>query len=92
MQRKPEIEELPLDRFEDAYDMLDFVYQKLDDAIYLWVAWSKAFGAEDEQAALRAILQEIVAQESESLSQRMTVEIKEYKDGSPLINAISRRI
>ena len=87
MEREPQIEDLPLDRFEDAIDMLDFVYEKIDHAIYLWVVWSKAFGCDDEQAALRAVLEEIVSGESDILYKKLRVEITQDEDGTALINA-----
>lgn len=88
MERKSKDEELPVDRFEDAYDMLDHVYEELDHAIYLWVIWAKAFGSSEEQDALKAVLSEIVIQEYDSLFKRMTVEISPDKNGTPRLNAV----
>lgn len=87
MEREPQIEDLPLDRFEDAIDMLDFIYEKIDHAVYLWVVWSKAFGDNDEQDALKIILGEIVSGESDILYKRVKVEITQDEDGTAQILA-----
>ena len=88
MQGQSPLEELPPDRFEDATDMLDFVFEKIDNAIYLWVLWSKTFASHDEQDALKAVLEEIVSQESDNLYKNLIVEIKNCKDVMPTIQGI----
>lgn len=89
MQGKSPLDALPIDHYEDAIDMLEHVYEKIDDAVYLWVVWSKTFGCHDEQEALKAILSEIVCEESDELYKRIRVDVKRNKDGIPQINAYS---
>lgn len=60
MSSDDEFEDLQNTHFEDELDMLEFSYEKIEFAVYIWSLWVKAFLDEFDEEVSRKLLTEFV--------------------------------
>jgi hypothetical protein len=90
MYENTDLEEFSHTVFEDEADMLEFAYEKIENSIFVWTLWCKAFAPEMSDEISRALAVEFMETIHKDMAPRIrtTIDIKEA--GNVLLGFIQR--
>jgi len=84
MSENPDLEEFSNTCFEDEADMLEFAYEKIENSVFIWTLWCKAFAPEMAEEVSRALMIEFIETIHKDIINRVTVEVNTQEAGSVL--------
>ena len=90
MSENPDLEEFSTTRFEDEADMLEFAYEKIENSIFIWTLWCKAFASEMPEDVSRNLVIDFVDTIYKDLCSRVTVSVDLQEAGNVLSGFIRK--
>lgn len=76
--------------FEDEADMLEFCYEKIENSVYIWTLWCKAFAPDLPEEDARGIVTEFLTEIHRDMSKRVTAAINFAEAGNVLEGFIKK--
>ena len=90
MSDNSDLEEFSRTRFEDEEDMLEFAYEKIENSIFIWTLWCKAFAPEMADEVSRKLAMEFMETIHKDIVNRVRVEI-DFKEAGNVLSGFVRK-
>ena len=84
MSENADLEEFSRECFEDEADMLEYAYEKIENSIFIWTLWCKAFAPEMADEVSRALIVEFMETIHKDIVNRVRVDIDIQEAGNVL--------
>lgn len=84
MSENSDLEEFSNICFEDEADMLEYAYEKIENSIFVWTLWCKAFAPEMAEEISRELMVDFMQEIHKDIVNRVRVEINVLEAGNVL--------
>jgi hypothetical protein len=90
MSENADLEEFSRTCFEDEADLLEFVHEKIENSVFLWTLWCKAFAPEMGDEVSRALAVEFMTEIHKDIVTRVRVQVDVKEAGNVLSGFIRK--
>ena len=90
MSENSDLEEFSHTCFEDEADMLEFAYEKIENSVFIWALWCKAFAPEMPDEMSRQLAIEFLIEIHKQIAPRISIDIAKPEYGNILLGFIRK--